>query len=114
MCQSVKDAGVSGSVWEDCVCAGEGVGVEETVRDCQGDGQAGASLRGACAGEGPEAANVRANSLGELGGGMSPRHTVPSIHVSLAFSLQLLGEGTNRAQGQGWGAAFPVHVPSHV
>lgn len=46
MCQSVKDAGVSGSVWEDCVCAGEGVGVEEDVRGCQGDGQAGASLGG--------------------------------------------------------------------
>lgn len=30
-------------MWEDCVCAGEGVGVEEDVRDCQGDGQAGAS-----------------------------------------------------------------------
>lgn len=33
-------------MWEDCVCAGEGVGVEEDVRGCQGDGQAGASLRG--------------------------------------------------------------------
>lgn len=66
MCQSVKDAGVSGSVWEDCVCAGEGVGVEEDVRDCQGDGQAGASLRGGgwYAGEGLEAVNVRANSGG--------------------------------------------------
>lgn len=28
------------------MCAGEGVGVGEDVRGCQGDGQAGASLRG--------------------------------------------------------------------
>lgn len=44
MCQSVKDAGVSGRVWEDCVL-GEGVGVGEDVRDCQGDGLACGSLQ---------------------------------------------------------------------
>lgn len=43
MCQSVKDAGVSGRVWEGCVL-GEGVGVGEDVRGCQGDGLACGSL----------------------------------------------------------------------
>lgn len=45
MCQSVRDAGVSGRVWEDGACAGAGVGVGENVRGCQGDGQACASLQ---------------------------------------------------------------------
>lgn len=45
MCQSVKDAGVSGRVWEGCVL-GEGVGVGEDVRGCQGDGLACGSLWG--------------------------------------------------------------------
>jgi hypothetical protein len=67
VCQSVKDAGVSGRAWEDCVYAGEGVGVGKDVRGCQGDGQGGASLRReggcihslVCAVEGLEAVNVR-------------------------------------------------------
>lgn len=36
---------MSGRVWEDDVCTGEGVGVGEIGRGCQGDGQTCASLQ---------------------------------------------------------------------
>lgn len=77
---------MSGRVWEDYVCAGEGVGVGEDVRGCQGDGLACASLQGggntasaalACAVEG----DVVVRAL--LGVG------VPWMHVSPAFSSQV-------------------------
>lgn len=41
-----QGCGVSGRVWEDYVCVREGVGVEEVVRGCQGDGHGCASLQG--------------------------------------------------------------------
>lgn len=51
--------------------------------------------------EGLEAAeSVRANSPGERGGGMSPCHNAPSLHVSPAFSPIFWGRGQNQPGGR--------------